>query len=337
MKESDVMHYDHDHINDDENLNQVPDWHLYLNKTLFIAGSEKNAGKTSFMNYLLRQVRQRVAPAFLTIGIDGEGRDLVFGSPKPLIRTETNDFLITTDKMVETSDALFEIRQVFPIKTPLGRLVLAKTLRDGYIELVGPETNDQLDMLISYLRYTEGIDTIIIDGAASRITQVASGSEGFCAYVLKVRRNTLKSSLDKLRRLDMMDSIPLLEKAGRQAIFSSDQFGQYNQSGEKVNSHLHYIKGAVTHNKIETLEMGVTDLVLDDFTRVFLDWISLRNLCASHRLHFLRKFQLLSVVVILQDVSEDEFMQQIQDLQIRARVRFNPCLSKPEKRNSPGP
>ncbi|MFO7674212.1 MAG: hypothetical protein R6V74_10935, partial [Lutibacter sp.] len=137
-----------------------------LNKTTFLVGNKKNAGKTTFLNYALAQVREVVRPAFFTIGIDGEPSDLIFDTPKPKVYTEIGDYVVTSGLMINKSDALFEIIHVFPYKTVLGRLVLAKTLRSGSIELVGSEDNKQLDEIVDYLRNEEHIKTIVIDGAA---------------------------------------------------------------------------------------------------------------------------------------------------------------------------
>ena len=49
-----------------------------INKTTFLVGNKKNAGKTTFLNYVLKQIREVVHPAFFTIGIDGEENDLIF-------------------------------------------------------------------------------------------------------------------------------------------------------------------------------------------------------------------------------------------------------------------
>ena len=145
-----------------------------VNKTTFLVGNKKNAGKTTFLNYALKQVREVVSPTFFTIGIDGETSDLIFDTPKPKVYTEIGDFVVTSDAMVNKSDALFEIIHVFPYKTVLGRLVLVKTLRSGTVELVGAEDNKQLTEIVDFLRSLNTENTILIDGAASRATQVAA-------------------------------------------------------------------------------------------------------------------------------------------------------------------
>ena len=113
-------------------------------RTVFIVGSAKNAGKTTFLNYALSRLRPRGAVGFLSIGVDGEERDLVFGTPKPSIRAEAGDLLVTSDRMLQASELGWELLEAFPGSTVLGRLVLARVRRGGTVELCGPANNERL-------------------------------------------------------------------------------------------------------------------------------------------------------------------------------------------------
>ena len=62
--------------------------------------------------------------AYLSIGVDGEERDLVFGHAKPQILALPGDTVVTAQAALAKTDALYEIHQVFPYKTVLGRLVV---------------------------------------------------------------------------------------------------------------------------------------------------------------------------------------------------------------------
>ena len=109
------------------------------NHVTYIAGNRKNAGKTTFLNCALEQLRPKGHLAYLSIGVDGEERDLVFGHAKPQILAQPGDTLVTAQAALAKTDALYEIRQVFPYKTVLGRLVVAMIGRGGFVELV-PES-----------------------------------------------------------------------------------------------------------------------------------------------------------------------------------------------------
>lgn len=319
-----------------------------MNRTVFIAGSDKNAGKTTMLNYLLRRLRPHAVVAFLSIGVDGETCDLVFGNPKPLVFTETGDFLATTEGMIEASDGLFEIREVFPFRTALGRIVAAKTLRGGQIELIGPETNDQLSRVLSFFRKGEGIETILVDGAAGRITQVASegsspglpgpdtrqafpdrpkgcpsDASGF-VFVIKVSPGNINTALDKLRRLKLMEGIQPLDPHG-----VDGEEGFFDTSSPSGGGTTFFVNGALTGQKAETIPADAVNVVIDDFTKVFLDCGGLARLCRSKRLFFRQKFEFIGAMPILRDISNEEFARLAGDAVTPEKIILNPYLDEP--------
>ncbi|MEA3306513.1 MAG: hypothetical protein U9Q34_01860, partial [Elusimicrobiota bacterium] len=121
---------------------------ILRDKTTFIIGSKKNAGKTTFLNYSAARLRKTEPIAYLTIGVDGERTDQVFGTPKPKIFARKNDILLTTDLSLNHSDASFKILNTYPYATVLGKLMLLEVLREGYVELIGPQTNLQLSAIL---------------------------------------------------------------------------------------------------------------------------------------------------------------------------------------------
>jgi len=274
-------------------------------RTVFITGSEKNAGKTTFLNHALRSLRTETTPAFLTIGIDGETKDIIFGNPKPQVYTEPGDLLITTDSMISRSGGTFEIREVFPFKTVLGRIVLLKTLRGGFIELVGPEDNDQLSKIISYIKEEEGCQTILIDGAVNRITQVATGIDAGFVFVVKISQQNFKSGLEKIKRLSILEKIPK---------FSEDKKG----------SEVWFHKGAMTETSIQKIPKDIKTVVVEDFTKIFLSLNQLKNLQNKKELFFRDVFDLLFVVVNLAGIERDEFLQNLEENNITDKIVFNP-------------
>ena len=130
----------------------------FINKTVFISGNSKNAGKTTFLNYLLPNIRKVVdSLAYLTIGIDGEHEDMIYGTPKPTIYAEAGDYIVTCDSALAASDCNFEIIEVFPFSNKLGKLILVSALRPGSVELIGPENNSHLNYIINYLKRERNI------------------------------------------------------------------------------------------------------------------------------------------------------------------------------------
>ena len=278
-----------------------------INKTTFLVGNKKNAGKTTFLNYVLKQIREVVHPAFFTIGIDGEENDLIFNSPKPKIYTEIGDFVVTSDVMIHKSDAQFEIIHVFPYKTVLGRLILVKTIRSGTIELVGSEDNSQLAEIVHYLKTQQHINTIIIDGAASRATQVASVKNSCFYYIVKVDQKSINSDINKLK------TIALITK-----------FKTIDELEDLENKTVFEIKGAFTETKLSEIPKICDVLLLQDFTKIFIDYSKLINLTKKVEIAFNINYKLVSFVIILKDVTEKEFRKIIDKHNIEESILFNP-------------
>jgi hypothetical protein len=285
---------------------------IFSGRTVFITGSEKNAGKTTFLNHALRSLRTETTPAFLTIGIDGETKDIIFGNPKPQIYTEPGDLLVTSDLMIARSGGIFEIREVFPANTVLGKIVLLKTLRGGFIEIVGPEDNEQLSSIIRHIKEEEGCKTILIDGAVNRVTQVAAGLNAGFVFVTKISRQNFKSGLEKIKKLSILEKIPeFLQSTG--------------------GSHVCFHKGALTETSLQNIKNDIETVVIDDFTKIFLSLNQLKRLQGGKEIFFRNVFDLLSVVVNLKDIEREEFLDNFAGDDICKKIVFNPYQLKGEK------
>jgi hypothetical protein len=278
-----------------------------VNKTTFLVGNKKNAGKTTFLNYALTQVRKIERPAFFTIGIDGESSDLVFDTPKPRISAAKGDYVVTSNMMINKSDASFEILHVFPYKTVLGRLVLAKAIRGGNVELVGSEDNKQLAEIVNYLREEQDIRTIIIDGAASRRTQVASVDHGHYFYIFQMDQKSINSDIDKLRSLSLINN-----------------FRPVEEIKDIKNKTVFKIEGAFTKSKLSQVPENCDVILIDDFTKVFLDFSVLKELKEKFDIVYKVSFKLLAFVVILKDIAKEEFRGILKKYNIENTIIFNP-------------
>lgn len=278
-----------------------------VNKTTFLVGNKKNAGKTTFLNYALAQLREVVRPAFFTIGIDGEPSDLIFDTPKPKIYTETGDYVVTSSLMINKSDALFEIIHVFPYKTVLGRLALAKTLRSGTIELVGSEDNKQLAEIVAYLRNEEHIKTIIIDGAASRVTQVASVKNSYFYYIVKIDQKSINSDINKLRTIAFIS-----------------KFKDIDKIDDAENKTVFEIKGALTASKLSMIPENCDILLLNDFTKIFLDFSQVTELTGKLEIAYKIPYELVSFVVILKDILKEDFVKIVESHNLKEPILYNP-------------
>ena len=168
-------------------------------KTLSIVGMAKNAGKTTALNYCLDVLNKEDKILGLTsIGRDGESSDLVTGTYKPSIYVRRGTLVATAAGMLKNCDITKEILDTTGISTPVGDVVIVRALSDGYLDLAGPSTNQQLIEINERFSYF-GAEKILIDGAISR--------KSLCAP--EVAGNTLLctgASYDKSMEITVRDT-----------------------------------------------------------------------------------------------------------------------------------
>ncbi|WP_430810400.1 MULTISPECIES: hypothetical protein [unclassified Carboxylicivirga] len=276
----------------------------FTNTTTFVMGNRKNAGKTTFMNWVLSSIRRLESPAFATIGVDGEQHDQIDGRAKPQVKCEPGDGVVSSYPMLQKSNALFRIEKAFPIKTPLGQLVAATTLRAGTLELVGPEHNDQLPLITGFLKHELGYSSLVIDGAASRLTPVGALSDsGFC-YVLNIDRRNLKKALELMQLLAFGAALKTAT------------------AGEEVHS----IEGALTAARLHTLPSGCKAIEVNNLTSLFLSYAQLQSLTSNTILRVRHPLELRAFVIILKDITEAEFEQLYRSKGINTPLIHNPYV-----------
>jgi len=278
----------------------------FRNRVTFISGSSKNAGKTTFLNYLLPRLRTGGDLVYLSVGIDGEKKDRVFGNEKPAIEAVPGDYVITCEDMMNESSALFQICHVYPWKTALGKLLLLSVKRSGLVELAGPEANSQLMEIITHLRGERGIPTVIVDGAVNRITQLAAGKDSSYYYVMRVTPENRSSAITTIRVLNLLDRIPSWEERGRETAY--------------------FHQGALTSTSLKAIPKDTESLVLEDFTKVFLPWRELRELAEKVKVYFCNVFTLEGLVLNLYNLDQSEFEQNLKEAGIVVPYIFNPFL-----------
>jgi len=151
------------------------DFQQFHKNTTFIVGNDKHAGKTTFLKYSLAKLRDMgYRPAYMSIGVDGEGVDLLDGGAKPMIIVQPGDLVVTSVQCLESSDAAYQILNVFPQGTVLGRMILVNITRSGFVELTGPENNQQLSAILDYVQNETESDPLLVDGSENRLSQGSS-------------------------------------------------------------------------------------------------------------------------------------------------------------------
>ena len=274
-------------------------------RTVFIVGSRKNAGKTTFLNYALSRRRGETPVGALSVGVDGEARDQVFGSPKPQVKAERGDLLLCAETALKGADLHAEILNVYPFRTAIGRPVLLRALRPGKAEISGPENNEQLGEILADMR-RHGARTVLVDGAVDRITQVASGGKAAFVYVAKVEPENLDSSAAGIKLVWSASGVPLC------------------RAGEKLPEPVFIIDGALTAGRIPGKDVKRGTLIMEDLTKVFLTWQQWTELRTRFELRFGAKPDLAAFVVNLCNVSRQDFEKKLGSPELAGRIIYNP-------------
>ncbi|MBN2051372.1 MAG: hypothetical protein JW760_13045 [Spirochaetales bacterium] len=270
-------------------------------RVTFIAGSAKNAGKTTLLVYLLRLLRGSGALCFGSAGLDGEQTCAVTGEEKPSVTCLPGDLVITSSRAVEESRGNFEILEVFPWHTGMGRTVLVRTLREGSLELVRPETNSRLGIVLETARALYPDLTVLVDGAAGRLTQSASVLRAGYLYTALMNPSNVEKVSRRIRLLGLLDRLPEWRDETEEAVM---------------------IPGALTGKTI--LPEGTEPVVLEDHGRVFMTCREFEKLTASRRVYTRRKIPLRFCVPRFVDLERKKALSELKKTAPEVTFVMNP-------------
>lgn len=150
-------------------LELVSDHHRIIS----VIGMAKNAGKTVALNELIAQASEHALRLGLTsIGRDGEKVDVVTCTDKPTIHVESGTLLATAEGLFDCSEARLELLEITDYGSSMGRILIARAISSGNVQLAGPCTNsgirDVSERMLSY-----GARLVLVDGALDRVSSAS--------------------------------------------------------------------------------------------------------------------------------------------------------------------
>ncbi len=149
-------------------------------KIISIVGMAKNAGKTVTMNHLLEEMGHRGLRAGLTsIGRDGERQDIVTKTDKPMIFVLKDTLIATAEMLFNLSEVKMAVLEVTEHHTAMGRVIIGRTLNDGYVQIGGPSTNLEIRS-VSEKMIEHGADYVLVDGALDRTSSASPAITDAC-------------------------------------------------------------------------------------------------------------------------------------------------------------
>jgi len=136
---------------------------------LALVGLAKNTGKTEALAALLRELSAAGRRVGVTsVGRDGEEHDVIdFRIEKPRVLLAADSLVATTDALLSASGLPHELLEQTDVRTPLGRVLIARLRGPGAIEVAGPSTAAQV-RAVSDLMLAHGAEQVLIDGAIDR-------------------------------------------------------------------------------------------------------------------------------------------------------------------------
>jgi hypothetical protein len=138
-------------------------------RRLALVGLAKNTGKTEALNALLRELQAAARHVGVTsVGRDGEERDVIdFRIHKPRIVLPGGSLVATTDGLLRASGLPHELLEETNVRTPLGRVLIARLRGPGAVEVAGPSGAQQVREVADTM-LALGAEQVLIDGAIDR-------------------------------------------------------------------------------------------------------------------------------------------------------------------------
>jgi hypothetical protein len=136
---------------------------------LALVGLAKNTGKTVALAALLGELRSAGRIVGVTsVGRDGEEHDVIDSRiEKPAVRLWSGCLIATTDGLLRGSGIPHELLEQTDVRTPLGRVLIARLRGHGAIEVAGPSIAAEV-RAVSDAMLAHGAEQILIDGAIDR-------------------------------------------------------------------------------------------------------------------------------------------------------------------------
>ncbi len=231
-------------------------------KTVVMLGMCKNAGKTTALCRLIRELSEEggAAAALTSIGRDGESRDLVTGTDKPPIYMYEGMLAATAKELLPLSDVSREILAGTGLYTSLGEVMIFRARSDGFVQLAGPAIVGHLEPLKEMLR-DFGAGRLLIDGALNRRSPAAAAKGG--AIVLSTGASLDRSMERTVCETAFAAGILCLpqgeapgEEKGHFTLFGEDKYGRtadLNALQRGTGEETLLVGGALTESQAKTL------------------------------------------------------------------------------------
>jgi hypothetical protein len=180
-----------------------------------LVGLAKNTGKTVALTSLIGELHSAGERVGVTsIGRDGEEHDVIdFRIAKPRVALLAGDLIATTDALLAASELPYELIEETDVRTPLGRVRVARLQAGGELEVAGPSSGEQLREVCESM-LAHGAARTLIDGAIDRRAPASPRvADGLVLATGAVLGATLEEVVLATRRAVELVRLPVLAAA----------------------------------------------------------------------------------------------------------------------------
>jgi hypothetical protein len=136
---------------------------------------------------------------------------------------------------------------------------------------------------------------------------VASIKNSYFYYIIKLDQKSINSDINKLRTIAFIS-----------------KFRGFDKIEDIENKRVFEIKGALTASKLSTIPEDCDILLLNDFTKIFLDFSQVTELMGKLEISYKIPYQLVSFVVILKDILKEDFVKIVESHNLKEPILYNP-------------
>jgi len=149
-----------------------------------------------------------------SVGRDGEEHDVIDARiSKPRVHLAAGSLVATTDGLLRASAIEHELLEQTSVRTPLGRVIVARLRQPGAIEVAGPSAAADV-RAVSDAMLAHGAHQVLIDGAVDRRAASSPAvSDGLVMATGAVLADAIEDVVAQTRDAVELARLPLLEDA----------------------------------------------------------------------------------------------------------------------------
>jgi len=178
-------------------------------RTLSFIGSDKNAGKTTILNFVYRRLQEnskgKTPVCLASIGINGEDIDFYENQQKPTISLYKGSYFITAGEHLQELTGKYEILHNFTSPDFKKVYVLGECLFDFQIILEGPNNKQEILRMKKKVEELLPNSYLLIDGSIDRqfLAHPAVSDAFYFAVLLSTRKEQFQKTKDLLFPLSL--------------------------------------------------------------------------------------------------------------------------------------